>query len=56
MPIAGGSAKKTVWLYFIAAIVSLIGLGDAIFLTIQDLTGRKFALHDNLWMLRSPQQ
>ena len=39
MPIAGGSAKKTVWLYFIAAIVSLIGLGDAIFLTIQDLTG-----------------
>ena len=39
MPIAGGSPKKTVWLYFIAAIVSLIGLGDAIFLTIQDLTG-----------------
>jgi len=39
MPIAGGSAKKTVWIYLIAAIVSLIGLGDAIFLTIQDITG-----------------
>jgi uncharacterized membrane protein len=39
MSIAGGSAKKTVWLYVIAAIVSLIGLGDAIFLTIQDITG-----------------
>lgn len=39
MQIAGGAAKKTVWLYFIAAIVSLIGLGDAIFLTIQDITG-----------------
>ena len=39
MTIAGGADRKTVWLYFIAAIVSLIGLGDAIFLTIQDLTG-----------------
>ena len=39
MPIAVGAARKTVWLYFIAAIVSLIGLGDAIFLTIQDITG-----------------
>ena len=39
MPIAGGSARKTVSLYLIAAIVSLIGLGDAIFLTIQDITG-----------------
>jgi uncharacterized membrane protein len=37
MPI--GSARKTVSLYLIAAIVSLIGLGDAIFLTIQDITG-----------------
>ena len=33
------SSKKTTWLYLIAAIVSLIGLGDAIYLTIQDLTG-----------------
>jgi len=39
MTIAGGADRKTVWLYFIAAIVSLIGLGDAIFLTIQDITG-----------------
>jgi len=39
MPIAVGADRKTVWLYFIAAIVSLIGLGDAIFLTIQDITG-----------------
>ena len=39
MTIAGGAARKTVWLYLIAAIVSLIGLGDAIFLTIQDITG-----------------
>jgi uncharacterized membrane protein len=35
----GDSSKKIVWLYLIAAIVSLIGLGDAIFLTIQDITG-----------------
>lgn len=33
------SSKKTTWLYPIAAIISLIGLGDAIYLTIQDLTG-----------------
>lgn len=39
MPSAGDSSKKTVWIYLIAAIVSLIGLGDAIYLTIQDLTG-----------------
>ena len=38
MPGDGGS-RKTVWLYLIAAIVSLVGLGDAIYLTIQDLTG-----------------
>jgi Predicted membrane protein len=35
----GDSSKKIVWLYLIAAIVSLIGLGDAIYLTIQDITG-----------------
>jgi uncharacterized membrane protein len=39
MPVAGDSSKKIVWLYLIAAIVSLIGLGDAIYLTIQDITG-----------------
>jgi uncharacterized membrane protein len=32
--------NKTAWPYFIAAIVSLIGLGDAIYLTIEDLTGQ----------------
>lgn len=39
MPSAGDPSNKIVWLYLIAAIVSLIGLGDAIFLTIQDITG-----------------
>lgn len=39
MPSAGDSSRKIVWLYLIAAIISLIGLGDAIYLTIQDLTG-----------------
>ena len=35
----GIAAKKTTWLYLIAAVVSLVGLGDSIYLTIQDLTG-----------------
>jgi uncharacterized membrane protein len=39
MPSAGDSSKKIVWLYLIAAIVSLIGLGDAIYLTIRDIAG-----------------
>jgi uncharacterized membrane protein len=39
MPAASDSSRKIVWLYLIAAIVSLVGLGDAIYLTIQDLTG-----------------
>ncbi len=39
MPSAGNSQKKIIWLYLIAAIVSLIGLGDAIYLTVQDITG-----------------
>jgi uncharacterized membrane protein len=39
MATAGDPSRKIVWLYLIAAIVSLIGLGDAIFLTIQDITG-----------------
>jgi len=33
------SQNKIKWPYLIAALVSLIGLGDAIYLTIQDLTG-----------------
>src|SRR5438105_7701404 len=33
------SQNKIAWSYLIAALVSLIGLGDAIYLTIQDLTG-----------------
>lgn len=39
MPSAGDSSRKIIWLYLIAAIISLIGLGDAIYLTIQDITG-----------------
>ena len=39
MPGTGDSSKKIIWLDLIAAIVSLIGLGDAIYLTIQDITG-----------------
>lgn len=34
-----GSPNKIAWAYLIAALVSLVGLGDAIYLTIQDLTG-----------------
>ncbi|SRR5581483_736271 len=33
------SQTKIAWPYLIAALVSLIGLGDAIYLTIQDMTG-----------------
>lgn len=33
------SPNKVGWPYLIAALISLIGLGDAIYLTIQDLTG-----------------
>src|SRR5436189_3374449 len=34
------SQNKIAWPYLIAAVVSLIGLGDAIYLTIQDVTGQ----------------
>ncbi len=34
------TSAKHIWPYIIAAVVSLIGLGDAIYLTIQDLTGQ----------------
>jgi uncharacterized membrane protein len=33
------SHKPILWLYFIAALVSLVGLGDAIYLTVQHITG-----------------
>jgi uncharacterized membrane protein len=37
-PIPAG--KNPIWPYLIAALLSLVGLGDAIYLTIQDLTGQ----------------
>ena len=40
MPNPVSSAKQVVWPYVIAAVISLVGLGDAIYLTIQDLTGQ----------------
>ena len=33
------SPNKVAWLYLIAAILSLVGLADAIYLTVQDVTG-----------------
>jgi len=38
MPDPISAAKNSVWPYLVAAFVSLVGLGDAIYLTIQDLT------------------
>ena len=40
MPEPIPSSKNPVWPYMIAAVLSLAGLGDAIYLTIQDLTGQ----------------
>lgn len=37
---SSGSQNKIIWSYPVAALVSLIGLGDAIYLTVQDLTGQ----------------
>jgi uncharacterized membrane protein len=37
---SGESQNKIGWSYLIAAFVSLIGLGDAIYLTVQHLTGQ----------------
>ena len=34
------SQNKLAWSYLITALLSLIGLGDAIYLTVQDLTGQ----------------
>jgi uncharacterized membrane protein len=36
----GESQPRLAWSYLFAALVSLVGLGDAIYLTIQDLTGQ----------------
>src|ERR1041385_9280508 len=40
MPDPIPAAKNPLWPYLIAALLSLVGLGDAIYLTIQDLTGQ----------------
>lgn len=40
MPDSLTAAKNFVWLYIAAAVISLVGLGDAIYLTIEDLTGQ----------------
>jgi uncharacterized membrane protein len=34
------SQQPIIWTYLITALLSLIGLGDAIYLTVQDLTGQ----------------
>ena len=34
------SGPKIAWPYFVAALLSLIGLADALYLTVQDLTGQ----------------
>jgi uncharacterized membrane protein len=39
MTLSESSPKKFAWLYLLAAILSLGGLADAIYLTIQDVTG-----------------
>ena len=33
-------SRSSVWPYIVAAVLSLVGLGDAIYLTVQDLTGQ----------------
>ena len=35
-----GSQQRIAWSYLIAALLSLIGLADALYLTVQDLTGQ----------------
>ena len=40
MPDPIPSSKNSVWPYVITALLALVGLGDAIYLTIQDLTGQ----------------
>ena len=40
MPDPISASRKSVWPFVAAAVISLVGLGDAIYLTIQDLTGQ----------------
>lgn len=40
MPDSLPSARKLIWPFVLIALVSLVGLGDAIYLTVQDLTGQ----------------
>jgi uncharacterized membrane protein len=40
MPDPIPASQHSVWPYIAAAVVSLVGLGDAIYLTVQDLTGQ----------------
>src|SRR5215471_4918352 len=40
MPDSLPSAKKIIWPFALIALVSLVGLGDAVYLTVQDLTGQ----------------
>jgi uncharacterized membrane protein len=40
MPDPFPSSKNNTWPYVVAALLSLVGLGDAIYLTIQDLSGQ----------------
>jgi uncharacterized membrane protein len=37
---SSGSQQPIAWSYLIAALLSLVGLADAIYLTVQDLTGQ----------------
>ena len=40
MPDSNTAPRNHVWPYIVAAVVSLVGIGDAIYLTVQDLTGQ----------------
>ena len=40
MPDPIPASKNPVWPYIVAAVVSLVGLGDAIYLTVRDITGQ----------------
>ena len=40
MPDSLPSAKKSIWPSVVIALLSLVGLGDAVYLTVQDLTGQ----------------
>jgi uncharacterized membrane protein len=40
MPDPIPASRNPIWLYLAAALISLVGLGDAIYLTVQDLTGQ----------------